>query len=357
MTCLYFHCGGIDLLLPYRFLSFAALPAATISEVRKMHPILHEGVSIGTFQYEGSSAVHFYVKNDVGDEFEIGSSLCSALLKADGTMPLDLPDKGRRLIPKLKKHRIIRTSRFVKGPGLINRFILFPIRSKGNQCRSLFKVIHSVLPVIAMILFFTGVLLTNTSKAEAGNGFNWWLYYGLALASVALHEAGHLTAGLAYGYEMSDTGILLLGILPIGAYVAAREKKNASKAERILFALAGIAVNLMLAGICLIVAQMFYPLSFTLTTVANVNVLLAGINLLPTSGLDGEAALSAVFDVASISKAAVNWLESGKRRRVLFHSGVPGYACLCVFGITLLSKLALWLIIAANAANILFNLF
>ena len=92
-------------------------------------------------------------------------------------------------------------------------------------------------------------------------------------------------------------------------------------------------------------------------TVANVNVLLAGINLLPTSGLDGEAALSAVFDVASISKTAVNWLESGKRRRVLFHTGLPGYACLCVFGITLLTKLALWLIIAANAANILFNLF
>ena len=322
-----------------------------------MHSVLHEGVSIGAFQYEGSSAVHYYVKNDAGIEFVIGRRLCSALLKADGTMPLDLPDKGRRLIPKLKKHRIIRTSRFVKEPGLINRFILFPIKSRGNQCRSLFKVINSVLPVIAIILFFTGILLSSISKTETGYSFNQWLYYGLAVASVALHEAGHLTAGLACGYELSDTGILLLGILPVGAYVAVREKKNASKAERIQFALAGIEANLLLAGVCLLAAQMFYPLSFTLTTVANVNVLLAGINLLPTSGLDGEAALSAVFDVASISKTAVNWLESGKRRRVLFHSGLPWYACLCVFGITLLSKLALWLIIAANAANILFNLF
>ena len=322
-----------------------------------MHPVVCDGVVLRTYRDKDEANIHYIVNNCDGDIFEISSQLFEALWKADGTCPLDLPDKGRRLIPKLKKHRIIRTSRFVKGPGLINRFILFPIRSKRNRCRPLFKVIHSVLPVIAMILFLTGALLTNTSKTETENGFNWWLYYGLALASIALHEAGHLTAGLAYGYEMSDTGILLLGILPIGAYVATREKKNASKAEQIQFALAGIVINLMLAGICLIAAQMFHPLSFTLTTVANVNVLLAGINLLPTSGLDGEAALSAVFDVSSISKTAVNWLESGKRRSVLFHSGLPGYACLCVFCITLLSKLALWLIIAANAANILFNLF
>lgn len=183
------------------------------------------------------------------------------------------------------------------------------------------------------------------------------LYYVLAFASVITHEMGHLITGLACGYKVTDTGVLLLGVIPIGAYVAAREEKKALKSERIQFSLAGVEMNLFVAGIFLLAAQLVYPLSFTLVSVANVNVLLAGINLLPAAGLDGESALSAVFEVSSISKAAVKWFESGKKRGILLHSGLPGYACLCVFGITLLSKLTFWLIIVVNTARILFNLF
>ena len=61
-----------------------------------MYPVLKEGVSIGTFHYEGSDTIHYYIENADGEEFEISRRLWDALLKADGTRPLDLPDNGRQ---------------------------------------------------------------------------------------------------------------------------------------------------------------------------------------------------------------------------------------------------------------------
>lgn len=322
-----------------------------------MYPVLKEGVSIGTFQYEGSDATHYFIENADGEEFEISSRLWDALLKADGTRPLDLPDNGRRVLPKLKRHGLVRTSRFVQDDGLFNRFILFPIGNRLQAGRLVFKALNAALPAVAILIFAIGIYVTTSEGEESGYNFSWWLYYGLIALSLALHELGHLVAGLAYGYKISDTGILLFGIIPLGAYVAHEDKKDATKAEKIQFALAGVEVNLLIAGICLLLAMQSYQWSLTMFSIANVNVILAGVNLLPVSGLDGESALSAVCGINSVSEVAKSWLTNKKRRQKLLRAGLPGYACFCVFSITMISKIILWLFIGLDVASVFFNIF
>ena len=322
-----------------------------------MYPILKEGVSIGTFQYEGSGATHYYIENANGEEFEISRRLWDALLKADGTRPLDLPDNGRRILPKLKRHGLVRTSRFVQDDGLFNRFILFPVGNRLQAGRLVFKALNAALPAVAILIFAIGIYVTTSEGEESGYNFNWWLYYGLIALSLALHELGHLIAGLAYGYNISDTGILLLGIIPLGAYVAHEDKKDATKAEKIQFALAGVEVNLLIAGVCLLLAMQPYQWSLTMFSVANVNVLLAGINLLPASGLDGESALSAACGIDSIGEVARKWLTNKNRRQKLFRAGLPGYACFFVFSITMISKVIIWLLIGLDVVSVFFSVF
>lgn len=322
-----------------------------------MYPVLKEGVSIGTFQYEGSDATHYFIENADGEEFEISRRLWDALLKADGTRPLDLPDNGRRILPKLKRHGLVRTSRFVQDNGLFNRFILFSIGNRLQAKGLVFRALNATLPTVSILTFAIGVYVTASKGAESGYNFSWWLYYALIVLSLALHELGHLVAGLAYGYKISDTGILLLGIIPFGAYVAHENKKDATKAEKIQFALAGVEVNLLIAGICLLLATQSYQWSLTMFSVANVNIILAGINLLPASGLDGEAALSAVFGVDSISEVAKKWLLDKNRRKKLLRFGFSGYACYCIFAFTMLSKAILWLLIGLDIASVFFELF
>ncbi len=322
-----------------------------------MYPVLKEGVSIGTFQYEGSDTTHYYIENADGEEFEISRRLWDALLKADGTHPLDLPGNGRRILSKLKRHGLVRTSRFVQDDGFFNRFILFPISNRLETGRLFFRAINAALPAVAILAFAIGIYVTALEGSESGYNFSWWLYYGLIILSLVLHELGHLIAGLAYGYRISDTGILLLGIIPLGAYVAHENKKDATKAEKIQFALAGVEVNLLMAGICLLLAMQSYQWSLTFFSVANVNVILAGVNLLPASGLDGESALSAACGIDSISEVAKKWLTNKKRRQKLLRSGLPGYACFCVFSFTLISKIILWLLIGLDIISVFFNVF
>lgn len=322
-----------------------------------MYPVLKEGVSIGTFQYEGSDTTHYYIENANGEEFEVSRRLWDALLKADGTHPLDLPGNGRRILPKLKRHGLVRTSRLVQDDGLFNRFILFPIGNRLEICGLVFRAINAALPAVALLAFAIGVYVTAVEGSESGYNFSWWLYYGLVVLSLALHELGHLIAGLAYEYKISDTGILLLGIIPLGAYVAHENKKDATKAEKIQFALAGVEVNLLIAGICLLLAMQSYQWSLTFFSVANVNVILASVNLLPTSGLDGESALSAACGINSISEVARKWLINKKRRQKLLRAGLPGYVCFCVFSITMISKVILWLLIGLDVVSVFFNVF
>ena len=319
-----------------------------------MYPMLKEGVSVGTFNHEDSETTRYYMENADGDTFEISRRLCDALLDADGTKPLDLPDKGRSILPALKKRGIVRTSRFVRDEGIFNRFILFPISNKLQNGSLACRAINAALPVVSVLIFAIGVYRMLSGNVKIGGDFNWWIYYGFFTASLALHEAGHLIAGLACRYIISDTGILLLGILPIGAYVAYEEREDAAKLEKIQFSLAGIEVNLLLAGVCLLAAMQYEPLSFTLLSTAWVNVILAGLNLLPVSGLDGEAALSALCGVNSISETAKKWLFNKKRRKKLLHSGLPGYARLCGFALIFLSKILLWLFIGFEVVSAFF---
>lgn len=321
-----------------------------------MYPMLKEGVSLGTFRYVGSEKIHYYAENEDGCEFEISRAVYCALINADGTAPLRLPKNGRNIIPRLKQNKLIRTSRFVRDKGIINRFIIFPVSNELSKWSKVWKSINAVLPVISIATFITAVLLRIKSEFPIGHDFNQSFYYLMLLFSLALHEIGHLISGLAYNYKISDTGILLLGIFPIGAYIAHSEKNDATREEKIQFSLAGVEMNLLLASVFLLFSLVSSSLSMTMVSIANVNVVLAGINLLPVSGLDGEQALSALFEVSSISAFAKKCLKNKKQRRQLFRSGITGYACLPIFGFVVLSQYAFLLLLILDLASIIYLL-
>lgn len=321
-----------------------------------MHPVLKEGVSMGSFHYEGSDTTHYYIENADGEEFEISHSLWTALMQADGTRPLDLPDNGRSIIHELKKYGLIRTSRFVRGVGIWNRFILFTVGDR-MQVGKLSKTINTILMAVSPLIFAIGIYLMASKGAVCDGNFCWWLFFSLIAVSFAFHESGHLIAGLACRYKISDVGIVLLGVIPFGLYVAHEDKKDATKAEQIQFALAGIEANLFIAGICLLLAIQYYRLSLTLLFVATMNVGLVAINLLPASGLDGESALSAACGIDSISEAAKRWLTNKKYRQKILRSGLPGYICIGIFFIALVANVFLWMLIGLDVIVILFSVF
>ena len=297
-----------------------------------MYPMLKEGVELGTFTYEGAPEKHYFISNPDGEEFELSPELFRMLMGADGTHPLPVPP---RMLHRLKRNGLVTTSRFVF-QGLVNRFILFPVGRRGRRMRAVCGVVNGLLPLVAPVAFAAGM----AARAFWGGGYYGFimpLYAALLLLSIALHEAGHMAAAIAYGYEVTEVGILLLGIFPAGAYVAHRDRKGVAARQRMQLSLAGIECNLLLAGVSLLLSVAVEPLSFTFLLTAYANMVLAAINVLPGKGLDGELALSAAFEVESIYAVAGRCLRSGKARRRLRRAGFAGAACLAIFAATYLA--------------------
>lgn len=334
-----------------------------------MYPMLREGVELE--QYEASEdpyadfpenldAVHCYAENPDGDLFAIDADIFHALLHADGRGPLPLPpsllDDADGIVSELVSDGLLQTSRFVKSGDRINRFVLFLIPERTPNIASLCRGIQLTLPIAAPLLLAAGLLLQFFYPATGG-AFVQPLYYALFFLSLFLHEIGHLAAGLAYGYPLRDLSILFLGYFPIGACVACQPEEVPHRPkEEIQFSLAGVEVNLLLAGIFLLLSLLVPAARETFREASLANILLFSVNILPASHLDGEAALSTLLGVESASDTARLWLQSGRRRRKLLHEGARGIGFLFLFLFVRLAQVLLFVVIAVDIISPVFSM-
>lgn len=313
-----------------------------------MYPLLRDGVKMGTFSSGDSAEKRFYVSNNKGEDYEVSLELFQELSKADGTRHLNL---SRKVVGQLKKYRIITTSRFVV-EGFINRYIVLIIGNSTKPFESVFCLMNILLPYCATVIFILGVVIKAFVKEEANVELCLPLYYGLLIASLAAHECGHLISAISAGYQVTDIGILLLGIFPIGAYTTYQEGEHAAIKQKIQVSLSGIEMNLLLAGVFLLLS-VICPWSGTLVMIANVNIVLVLLNSIPAFGLDGEALLNDVFNVESISRIAYRYLLKKRKRRELLRLGHIGWMYFVLFVFIFLVKFVVILMIIGNTVRVI----
>jgi stage IV sporulation protein FB len=120
-------------------------------------------------------------------------------------------------------------------------------------------------------------------------------------ACVALHELGHALAARRYGISTPD-----ITLLPIGG-LARLSRLPEKPAEEIVIAIAGPAVNVVIAAVLVVIfGARFEPVSMTeienptygfLTRLAVVNIFLVLFNLIPAFPMDGGRVLRALLAV------------------------------------------------------------
>jgi Zn-dependent protease len=127
--------------------------------------------------------------------------------------------------------------------------------------------------------------------------FHYGLWWGLAaaillVASLLLHEVGHMLMAAALGVSVSEFGICLLG-----AYN--RRARANSRRDEVLISLAGPLMNFALIAPCFFLPHIGFELTMG-------NLVLAVFNLLPIPTSDGLRILKTIwgpFPVASPVRA------------------------------------------------------
>jgi Zn-dependent protease/predicted transcriptional regulator len=183
------------------------------------------------------------------------------------------------------------------------------------------------------------------------NGSTWDALTGIAFvivlfACVVLHEFGHIMMARRFGIATPD-----VTLLPIGG-VASMERLPEKPREEILVALAGPAVNLVIATILIFLlgnqldlekfAQIEAPKPGLLEQIAIANLVLFVFNLIPAFPMDGGRVLRAILTLkVGYTRATRIAATFGQASAVLF--GVVG-----LLGNPFLVLIAIFIFLAAS---------
>ncbi len=172
------------------------------------------------------------------------------------------------------------------------------------------------------------------------------LFILLLFACVVLHELGHVLAARRYGVQTPD-----ITLLPIGG-VARLERIPEKPSQEFVIAIAGPAVNVVIAAILLVILGGILPAGSLeldnpgvnlLARLAGANIFLVVFNLIPAFPMDGGRILRA---------ALAHWLGYTQGTRIAATVGQVlafGFGFLGLFGNPLLLFIALFVYLGATA--------
>ena len=151
---------------------------------------------------------------------------------------------------------------------------------------------------LTFLLFLVYIGITHWAHGGPDAALEGVVFIVLLFACVLLHEFGHILAARRYGVQTPD-----VTLLPIGG-VARLERIPEQPAQELVVALAGPAVNLVIAAVLYFMLGGFLPPESMevadpgpglLARLASVNIFLALFNLIPAFPMDGGRVLRALL--------------------------------------------------------------
>jgi Zn-dependent protease/CBS domain-containing protein len=199
---------------------------------------------------------------------------------------------------------------------------------------------------MTFFLLLAWIAAIHWSRGGAAEAVDGVVFIIALFVCVVLHEFGHIVAARRYGIRTPD-----VTLLPIGG-VASLERMPEKPSQEIVVALAGPAVNVVIALVLILVlgakfdlsqmAQLEQAQSTLLGRIAAANVVLCVFNLIPAFPMDGGRVLRAVLAIfMGYTRATRVAASIGQGLAIVF-------AFLGLFGNPLLVLVAVFIFLAAS---------
>ena len=200
---------------------------------------------------------------------------------------------------------------------------------------------------LTFLLFLIWIGVSHYAQGGQRAAVEGLLFITLLFACVLLHEFGHVFAARRYGVQTPD-----ITLLPIGG-VARLERIPEKPSEELVVALAGPAVNVVIAAVLFLIlgglpsmgdgTQVQNPGVGLLGRLAWVNISLVVFNLIPAFPMDGGRVLRALL-AYRLGYTRGTRIAAGVGQAVAFALGLAG-----LFGNPLLIFIALFVYMGAAA--------
>lgn len=263
---------------------------------------------------------------------------------------------------RIGKGKPIYRPRFYWAGGAIFVLRLFDIKRKRKEAgTALCRIINRLLPFLAVIALLADIPLALCTDLQNMNvsALNVSLAVILTVLGMIIHEAGHAVAFRSYGNPVNEAGMLLLGIIPCGAYVMPDDSTELSGSQNIQANLAGIECNLITSCLYFSLALIPSDITYAFFGAGLCNFSMALFNLLPAELHDGEHVLSAFLGLESVFDTAKTWIKSKESRRFLLSSGPCGVGIFllfsCILTVSGFSKIVQYADVPLCIAMILIN--
>ena len=198
---------------------------------------------------------------------------------------------------------------------------------------------------LTFVLFLLWIGVSHYAQGGQRAAVEGVLFISLLFLCVLLHEFGHVFAARRYGVQTPD-----ITLLPIGG-VARLERIPEKPSEELVVALAGPAVNVVIAALLFLLlgglpsmddgTQVHNPGVDLLGRLAWVNISLVVFNLIPAFPMDGGRVLRALL-AYRLGYARGTRIAAGIGQAVAFALGLAG-----LFGNPLLIFIALFVYMGA----------
>lgn len=236
-------------------------------------------------------------------------------LHAADVLQCDVTPDTEELFARQRKYRGQKALGALRSPFFVRIPLLDPdkwLKRVAPRCGAVFTA--AGLIAWATLVFVAAVLallhmdaITADARAQLFTPYNLlllWLTYPVVKA---IHEFGHAVAVRHWGGEVHDVGIMLLVFMPVPYVDASAANAFASKWARVAVSGAGIAVELALASLALLVWLTVEPglvrtLALNVMTIGGVSTLLFNGN--PLLRFDGYYVLADALEIPNLATRA-----------------------------------------------------